>query len=87
MVSGIHKSRTYKRTKVRTPGGKVVMHYGKRLPQKPQCGVCGQQLHGIPQARPYVMRNLAKTKKRPERPYGGVLCSKCMRLKLLEKIE
>jgi large subunit ribosomal protein L34e len=25
------------------------------------------------------MRKLAKTKKRPERPYGGNLCSECMR--------
>ncbi len=25
------------------------------------------------------MRQLPKTMKRPERPYGGVLCSRCMR--------
>jgi len=31
------------------------------------------------------MQKLAKTKKRPERPYGGNLCSKCMRSLMIDK--
>ncbi|MBI4983390.1 50S ribosomal protein L34e, partial [Candidatus Woesearchaeota archaeon] len=30
------------------------------------------------------MQNMPKTKKRPQRPYGGVLCSACTR-KLLQQ--
>jgi len=29
--------------------------------------------------------NMAKTKKRPERPYGGVLCTRCMRKTMIGK--
>lgn len=85
MVSGKHKSRSYRRVKVKTPGGRVVIHYRKRLPGKAKC-VCGKELHAVPRLRPYKMRKLAKTKKRPERPYGGVLCSKCMREKIINSL-
>lgn len=33
----------------------------------------------MPRERPYKMQRLPKTKKRPERPYGGRLCSACAR--------
>ena len=46
---------------------------------------CKAILKGVPRERPYKMRTMAKTKKRPERPYGGVLCSKCMREIFKEK--
>ncbi|PIN80746.1 50S ribosomal protein L34e [Candidatus Woesearchaeota archaeon CG10_big_fil_rev_8_21_14_0_10_30_7] len=87
MVSGKHKSRTYKRVKIRTPGGTVKIHFRKRAPAKAKCGVCKQELHGVPRKRPFQMRALPKTKKRPERPYGGVLCSKCMRQQIINKLE
>jgi len=32
------------------------------------------------------MRNMPKTKKRPERPFGGVLCSKCSREEIVSRI-
>ncbi|MBS3170693.1 50S ribosomal protein L34e, partial [Candidatus Woesearchaeota archaeon] len=48
---------------------------------------CRKELHGVPRAFPVERRNMPKTKKRPERPYGGVLCSKCMRETILEKIK
>jgi len=87
MVSGKHKSRTYKRVKVKTPGGEVVTHFRKRLPGKAKCGSCAKELHGVPRKRPYKMKALPKTKKRPERPYGGILCSKCMRAKIVSDAE
>ncbi|MBI5066529.1 50S ribosomal protein L34e [Candidatus Woesearchaeota archaeon] len=87
MVSGIRKSRTYRRMKVRTPGGELKIHYELRLPKKPKCANCGHQLHAVPRRRPTEMQNMPKTKKRPERPYGGVLCSKCMRQKIIDSLE
>jgi large subunit ribosomal protein L34e len=42
-------------------------------------------LQGIPRLRAVEIRKLPKSKKRPERPYGGYLCSECMRELFKEK--
>ncbi len=86
MPAGRYKSRSLRRVYTKLPGSKVVVHHKKRKPSKATCAVCGAVLKGVPRERPYKMQNMAKTKKRPSRPYGGFLCSKCMRAKLKEKI-
>ncbi len=77
MPSGRHKSRSLRRVFVKTPGSRTVLHYKKRAPSKAKCSSCGAVLKGVARARPHKMQNMPKTKKRPQRPYGGVLCSKC----------
>ncbi|MDO8869966.1 MAG: 50S ribosomal protein L34e [Methanobacteriaceae archaeon] len=79
MPANRFRSRSYKRTFKRTPGGKTVLRYKKKKPSKHVCGECGKLLHGVPRGRPYEIKKLAKTKKRPNRPYGGYLCSECSR--------
>lgn len=79
MVQGRLKSGTFKKVQRRTPGGKTVTHYERRKPSKAVCANCGKALSGVPRELPKKMTNMAKTTKRPERPFGGVLCSKCMR--------
>jgi len=79
------RSRSFRRVYVRTPGSKVVVHYRKRKPKIAHCSSCKGTLKGIPRERPYKMENMPKTKKRPERPYAGVLCTKCMRQFFREK--
>ena len=74
-----HRSRSYKRTFKRTPGGKTVLQYKKKKPAKHICAECNKLLHGVPRGRSYQIRKLSKTKKRPNRPYGGHLCSECAR--------
>ena len=83
MVKPGYRSRTLRRTYRRTPGGKTVLQFKKRKPSKAKCSKCGKILAGVARERPYKMTRLPKTKKRPERPYGGVLCSACMRLKMV----
>ena len=70
---------------VKVPGGKTVVHYKKKKPGKAHCSECGALLPGIPRELPTKMKNIPKTAKRPERPYGGVLCSKCTRKKIIEE--
>lgn len=70
---------------VRTPGGRTVVHFKRKKPSKAKCSNCSKILHGVPRELPFKMENLSKTKKRPERPYGGVLCSCCTRLLLREQ--
>lgn len=81
-----HRTRKLRRVYRRTPSGKTVIHFRKRKPQKAKCSKCGDILKGVPRERPYKMQRLAKTKKRPERPYGGVLCSRCMRRLLINNL-
>ena len=86
MVEGKKKSRSLRRIKVKTPGGKVTTHYRPRKPKSGKCALCGKTLHGVPRENSAKMKNLPKTKKRPERPYGGVLCSACMRKTIIERV-
>jgi len=79
------RSRSLRRVKVKASGGRTVLHYKKRKPGKAKCGSCGSLLKGVPRERPIKMIKLSKTKKRPERPYGGNLCSKCTRLLIVER--
>ncbi len=71
-------SRKIRRTQVRTTK-KTVTHYKPKLHGKHVCGMCGEVLHGTVRGGPAEIRKHSKTEKRPERPYGGVLCSKCSR--------
>nr|MBA4404923.1 50S ribosomal protein L34e [Nanoarchaeum sp.] len=86
MPEGKHKSRTLRRVFVKTPGKKNLVHYRQRKMNKKTCAECGKQLHGIPHVTHVEFKNLAKTKKKPQRPYGGVLCSSCMRKKIIEQV-
>lgn len=80
MPQGMFKSGRLRKVFVKTPGGETRIHYRRRKPSKAVCGSCTKPLAGVPRELPSVMRNLPKTAKRPERPFGGVLCSACMRL-------
>ncbi len=73
------KSRSRRRVKVKVPGGTTKLVYKQRKPSKAKCSECGAILKGVPRETATKMKKMAKTKKRPQRPYGGVLCSKCMR--------
>lgn len=79
------RSRSLRKVFTKVPGGAIKVHFKKRKPNAAKCGNCGAVLKGIPRALPFRMRSMAKTKKRPERPYGGVLCSRCMREKIMNK--
>ncbi len=77
-----YRSRSYRRIKITTPGGVNKTVYKARKPKKPSCGSCGAKMPGVVRELPAKVRNIPKTSRRPERPYGGVLCSKCSREKI-----
>jgi large subunit ribosomal protein L34e len=85
MPRGSQRSRTLRRIHVKTPKSTRLV-YAKRKPSKAHCAVCKKVLHGVATARPYKMSKLAKTEKRPERPYAGMLCSSCMRLRIKSEL-
>ena len=80
------RSRTLRRIKVKTPGGRNIVHYLPRQPGKAHCAGCRKPLAGVARARPTQLNKLSKTEKRPERPFGGVLCSSCMRAEIRQRV-
>ena len=85
MPRGMYRSGRLRKVFVKTPGGKVHLHYRQRKPSKAVCSSCEKVLPGVPCEMPAKLRNMPKTAKRPERPYGGVLCSACMRVLFQQK--
>ena len=79
------RSRSLRKVYRKVSGGRVSIHYKKRKPKAARCGNCGTMLKGVPRELPFKMRSMAKTKTRPERPFGGVLCSRCMRVTIIDK--
>ncbi len=72
------KSRTFRRKNLRTVSGTKRV-YLRRKPKLARCSVTGETLKGVPRELPGKMAKKAKSSKRPERPYGGVLSSKAAR--------
>jgi large subunit ribosomal protein L34e len=85
MPSPRYRSRTYRRVRKPTPSGVSKIYYSRRKPKQSHCAGCGAELKGMPRARPVELKNMAKSKKRPERPFGGELCTKCMRKKMITR--
>ena len=80
---GRFKTKSKKLKYVKSPGGRTVVHYKSKKSSKAVCASCGAALPGTVRKSSSKMKNLLKTKKRPTRPYGGNLCSRCMRKKII----
>jgi large subunit ribosomal protein L34e len=68
------RSRTLRRIKVRTPGGRTVTRYEKRAKGAPKCPVTGLPLGGM-NVRVY---RFGVSIRAPRRPYGGVYSHKVL---------
>lgn len=60
------------------------MRFHKK-PSFAKCALCSARLHAVPKRSQGALRKLAKTQKRPQRVFGGVLCANCTRRVLMEK--
>merc|ERR1712146_592693 len=69
--------------KVKTPGGKLVLHNLKKQGKGVKCGDCGKVLQGLPAVRPTELKRIAKNKKTVARAYGGSRCSTCVRQRIV----
>lgn len=78
-MRGMFKSSRLKEKQVKVPGGALKKHFDESKPKQAHCGACGAPLHGIPRFSATQAKNAAKTQKRPQRPFGGVLCGRCMK--------
>ncbi|MCF7866534.1 50S ribosomal protein L34e [Candidatus Woesearchaeota archaeon] len=78
------KSRTFARVKVRTVSG-TKTRFDRRKPSLGVCPVTGETLKGVPRVNAGEMKKIAKSSRRPERPFGGVLSSKATRAIMKDK--
>ncbi len=85
MTKPRHRARTFRRVKVKLPGNNVILTYRDRTKRKPSCLTCGDVLKGIPHKITANMRKLTKSQRTVNRPYGGKLCSKCMRKEMIKR--
>ena len=83
---GKTKSRSFRRVFTRVIS-KTRLFYKRRKPKQAKCAECGAKLKGVPRLDANKARNTPKTHKRPERPYGGELCSRCTRIRIKENIK
>ncbi len=78
------RTRSLRRILKKIPGGAYIIHYSKRKPSVAKCARCKKPLKGVARERPSKLRKIAATIKKPSRPYGGNLCSKCAKEVLKE---
>ncbi|GLH09116.1 hypothetical protein R5R35_001180 [Gryllus longicercus] len=78
-----YNTNSNKRRIVLTPGGKLVYQYLKKPRRVPKCGQCKERLRGIWPARSMERSRMSRRKKMVKRSYGGVLCHKCVKERIV----
>jgi len=68
---------------VKTPGGRLVIHYRKKLSHGPRCGDCGGQIQGLPRLRSIQYSRISKCQRSVNRAYGGSRCANCTRNRIV----
>jgi large subunit ribosomal protein L34e len=76
-VKGMYRSRSAKRRFVRTPK-RTNLHFKKKKKGKHICAECGAVLHGVSRKKGDSFT--------PSRRYGGYICHKCLRKRLVESV-
>ncbi|GFO18583.1 60S ribosomal protein l34 [Plakobranchus ocellatus] len=67
----------------KTPGGKLVYLYQKKLAKAPRCGDYKTKLRGVKAVRPHKLSALSKRQKTVSRAYGGSRCHKAVRERII----
>jgi large subunit ribosomal protein L34e len=70
----------------KTPGGTTKRVYLKKKVGKPSCGSCGKHLKGMAHGRKAQLRNMPRSQRKVNRPYGGNLCSPCTRKQITQQV-
>ena len=86
MVARRYRSTGSRRRVRRSSTGKQVIIYKNRRAAPAICAICDCKLNAVPRGSVVEMRKLAKTEKRPERVFGGVLCHACTQQIVKEKV-
>ena len=77
-------SRSRRKYKTKTPGGRTVIHFKSKKSSHAVCKNCGAKLNR-PKLKVKELKKLSRTEKRSERPFPE-LCSRCMREYFKDKV-
>ena len=69
--------------RVKTPGGRISVHYVTKAAAGPKCGDCKKGISGVPCLRPTEYKALPKHKRTVSRAYGGMLCAQCTKSRVM----
>eukprot|EP00899_Mesostigma_viride_P000112 jgi/Mesvir1/10100/Mv06973-RA.1 len=71
--------------KVKTPGGRLVVHYPKKAGTHPKCAISGVRIQGVKARRPvdYASGRMPRGEKSVTRAYGGSMSAKCVRERII----
>ncbi|ELU10033.1 hypothetical protein CAPTEDRAFT_152400 [Capitella teleta] len=78
-----YNTNSNRRKIIKTPGGKLVYHYTKKLGTIPKCGDCKEKLRGVTPSRPMERCSMSKRLKKVYRTYGGSRCHACVRSRII----
>jgi len=78
-----YNTKSNKRRIVRTPGGRLVYLYLKKPRTVPRCGQCKEKLKGVTPSRPSERPRMSRRLKTVSRTFGGVLCHRCLRERII----
>ncbi|MBR9706916.1 MAG: 50S ribosomal protein L34e, partial [Candidatus Diapherotrites archaeon] len=76
MTKPADRVRSRKKMQVRRKAGTKNQFKAERV-SKAKCALCSGTVHGVPMLGPSAMRQVAKSSRRPEVPFGGHLCNTC----------
>mmetsp|Transcript_9992 Transcript_9992/g.14133 ORF Transcript_9992/g.14133 Transcript_9992/m.14133 type:complete len:111 (-) Transcript_9992:417-749(-) len=68
---------------IRTPGGVLRSKTLKKTTKGPRCADCAVSLPGIKHLKNSAYRNLKKREKTVSRAYGGSICGKCVKSRIV----
>lgn len=86
MTKPWQRSRSKKRVKKKTPEGRVTTHFRRKRSGAPRCARCGRKLPGMRARNSKALKRLNRSRKKVNRPYGGNLCSACMRSEIRGRV-
>ena len=74
-----NRTRSRKRVTKGLPGAGQGTHYKLRVGAVRCCRICKRPLAGVPRASRFVAVKLNRGRKTVQRPFGGEICSDCLK--------
>ncbi|MGM5483304.1 MAG: 50S ribosomal protein L34e [Nanobdellota archaeon] len=84
MVAGNKKSGSAKKFHKKVSKD-TVLRFKNKKPKVARCQLTGEKLAGVPRLSKAKSGNASKSKKRPERPFGGALSPKATKRVMIER--
>ncbi|NWF95296.1 MAG: 50S ribosomal protein L34e [Candidatus Thorarchaeota archaeon] len=72
--------------KVKTPGGRVVVHRRKIYSTRGKCALSSRPLQMPRESRQDRLIRASHSSKRPNRPYGGMICASALKREIIKRV-